>query len=179
MGEAIYVWEQIKTNLIWHRHEDGLQILMLLLIRLIMYAIGLVLYNRLILSELCKRLGSLDIGSSLLMIVLMVLALFLMCSRFYLNSLLIGRRDVEIGLYRLLGLCGAKLGLIVFFESVMIGIVGLFVGACFGLILSPCLGMVLIRLMACYTPIGFMFLLSALMDVLTLMGVVYLLVGLM
>ena len=59
----------------------------------------------------------------------------------------------------------------------MIGIVGLFVGALLGLILSPLLGMVLIRLMALHTPIGFMFSLSALMDVLTLMGVVYLLVG--
>lgn len=171
------MWEQIKTNLIRHRHEDGLQILIAALISAIMYAIGAVANNRLILSDASKRLGSLDIVPSLLMIVMMVLALFSISFLLYLNSLLIGRRDQEIGLYRLLGLSGAKLGLIVFLESVMIGIVGLFVGALLGLILSPLLGMVLIRLMALHTPIGFMFSLSALMDVLTLMGVVYLLVG--
>ena len=171
------MWEQTKTNLIRHRHEDGLQILIAALISAIMYAIGAVANNRLILSDASKRLGSLDIVASLLMIVMMVLALFAISFLLYLNSLLIGRRDQEIGLYRLLGLSGAKLGLIVFLESVMIGIVGLFVGALLGLILSPLLGMVLIRLMALHTPIGFMFSLSALMDVLTLMGVVYLLVG--
>ena len=42
MGEAIHVWEQIKTNLIRHRHEDGLQILIAALISAIMYAIGAV-----------------------------------------------------------------------------------------------------------------------------------------
>lgn len=171
------MWEQIKTNLIRHRHEDGLQVLIAALISAIMYAIGAVANNRLILSDASKRLGNLDIVPSLLMIVMMVLALFSISFLLYLNSLLIGRRDQEIGLYRLLGLSGAKLGLIVFLESVMIGIVGLFVGALLGLILSPLLGMVLIRLMALHTPIGFMFSLSALMDVLTLMGVVYLLVG--
>ena len=58
MGEAIHVWEQIKTNLIRHRHEDGLQILIAALISAIMYAIGAVANNRLILSDASKRLGS-------------------------------------------------------------------------------------------------------------------------
>ena len=74
MGEAIHVWEQIKTNLIRHRHEDGLQILIAALISAIMYAIGAVANNRLILSDASKRLGSLDIVPSLLMIVMMVLS---------------------------------------------------------------------------------------------------------
>jgi|GEM_PF-795764 len=173
----MHVWQQIKTNLVRHRHEDGLQIMIAALINAIMYAIGAVANNRSILSDASKRLGSLDIVPSLLMIVMVLLALFSISFLLYLNSLLIARRDQEIGLYRLLGLSGAKLGVTVFIESLIVGAIGLITGVLLGFILSPLLGMVLIRLMALHTPIGFMVSPSALLDVLTLMGVVYLLVG--
>lgn len=171
------VWQQIKTNLVRHRREDGLQIMIAALINAIMYAIGAVANNRFILSDASKRLGSLDIVPSLLMIVMILLALFSISFLLYLNSLLIARRDQEIGLYRLLGLSGAKLGWTVFIESLIVGAVGFVTGVLLGLVLSPLLGMVLIRLMALHTPIGFMVSPSAMLDVLTLMGVVYLLVG--
>ncbi|KMO50322.1 hypothetical protein PZ03_13955, partial [Lacticaseibacillus rhamnosus] len=87
------MWEQIKTNLIRHRHEDGLQVLIAALISAIMYAIGAVANNRLILSDASKRLGNLDIVPSLLMIIMMLLSLFSISFLLYLNSLLIGRRD--------------------------------------------------------------------------------------
>ena len=142
------MWHLIKTNLRRHRHEDGLQVLVAALISAVMYAIGAVANNEPILSDASKRLGDLDIVPILLMIVMMVLALFAISFLLYFNTLLIARRDREIGLYRLLGLSGAKLGLLVCIESLMIGIFGMALGLLLGLIISPLLGMVLIRLMA-------------------------------
>ena len=103
------MWHLIKTNLRRHRHEDGLQVLVAALISAVMYAIGAVANNEPILSDASKRLGDLDIVPILLMIVMMVLALFAISFLLYFNTLLIARRDREIGLYRLLGLSGAKL----------------------------------------------------------------------
>ena len=171
------MWHLIKTNLRRHRHEDGLQVLVAALISAVMYAIGAVANNEPILSDASKRLGDLDIVPILLMIVMMVLALFAISFLLYFNTLLIARRDREIGLYRLLGLSGAKLGLLVCIESLMIGIFGMALGLLLGLIISPLLGMVLIRLMALHTPISLMLSFPAMVDVVILMGVVYLLVG--
>lgn len=171
------MWHLIKTNLRRHRHEDGLQVLVAALISAVMYAIGAVANNEPILSDASKRLGDLDIVPILLMIVMMVLALFAISFLLYFNTLLIARRDREIGLYRLLGLSGAKLGLLVCIESLMIGIFGMALGLILGLIISPLLGMVLIRLMALHTPISLMLSFPAMVDVVILMGVVYLLVG--
>lgn len=150
------MWHLIKTNLRRHCHEDGLQVLVAALISAVMYAIGAVANNEPILSDASKRLGDLDIVPILLMIVMMVLALFAISFLLYFNTLLIARRDREIGLYRLLGLSGAKLGLLVCIESLMIGIFGMALGLLLGLIISPLLGMVLIRLMALHTPISLM-----------------------
>lgn len=171
------MWHLIKTNLRRHRHEDGLQVLVAALISAVMYAIGAVANNEPILSDASKRLGDLDIVPILLMIVMMVLALFAISFLLYFNTLLIARRDREIGLYRLLGLSGAKLGLLVCIESLMIGIFGMALGLLLGLIISPLLGMVLIRLMSLHTPISLMLSFPAMVDVVILMGVVYLLVG--
>ena len=137
------MWHLIKTNLRRHRHEDGLQVLVAALISAVMYAIGAVANNEPILSDASKRLGDLDIVPILLMIVMMVLALFAISFLLYFNTLLIARRDREIGLYRLLGLSGAKLGLLVCIESLMIGIFGMALGLILGLIISTLLGMVL------------------------------------
>ena len=131
------MWHLIKTNLRRHRHEDGLQVLVAALISAVMYAIGAVANNEPILSDASKRLGDLDIVPILLMIVMMVLALFAISFLLYFNTLLIARRDREIGLYRLLGLSGAKLGLLVCIESLMIGIFGMALGLLLGLIISP------------------------------------------
>ena len=100
------MWHLIKTNLRRHRHEDGLHVLVAALISAVMYAIGAVANNEPILSDASKRLGDLDIVPILLMIVMMVLALFAISFLLYFNTLLIARRDREIGLYRLLGLSG-------------------------------------------------------------------------
>ena len=126
------MWHLIKTNLRRHRHEDGLQVLVAALISAVMYAIGAVANNEPILSDASKRLGDLDIVPILLMIVMMVLALFAISFLLYFNTLLIARRDREIGLYRLLGLSGAKLGLLVCIESLMIGIFGMALGLLLG-----------------------------------------------
>ena len=139
------MWHLIKTNLRRHRHEDGLQVLVAALISAVMYAIGAVANNEPILSDASKRLGDLDIVPILLMIVMMVLALFAISYLLYFNTLLIARRDREIGLYRLLGLSGAKLGLLVCIESLMIVIFGMALGLRLGLMMSRILGMVLIR----------------------------------
>ena len=65
-----------------------------------------------------------------------VIAIFSGIFLFYTNSFLIRRRKKEFGLYNILGMSRINLSLIVFWETVIIGVMSLIIGLAFGILLS-------------------------------------------
>ncbi|MEQ6357093.1 ABC transporter permease [Lysinibacillus sp. M3] len=82
-----------------------------------------------------------------------VLLFFIIIFMAYSNSFFMKRRKKEVALYSLLGVRKQKIGLMLFFENLVIGLVSLVLGIILGFFMSQGLLMILVRLMG-YEVVG-------------------------
>ncbi|MGE8037033.1 ABC transporter permease [Lysinibacillus sp. KCTC 33748] len=82
-----------------------------------------------------------------------VLLFFIIIFMAYSNSFFMKRRKKEVALYSLLGVRKQKIGLMLFFENLVIGLVSLVLGIVLGFFMSQGLLMILVRLMG-YEVVG-------------------------
>ncbi len=76
-----------------------------------------------------------------------VLLIFVAMFIIYANSFFIKKRKKEVGLYSLLGVRKKQIGLLLFFENIVLGILSLVIGIVLGFLLSKGLLTILVRLM--------------------------------
>ncbi|WP_338652247.1 ABC transporter permease [Lysinibacillus sp. Y5S-8] len=82
-----------------------------------------------------------------------VLLFFIVIFMAYSNSFFMKKRKKEVALYSLLGVRKQKIGLMLFFENLVIGLVSLILGIILGFFMSQGLLMILVRLMG-YEVVG-------------------------
>ncbi|WP_419742472.1 ABC transporter permease [Paraclostridium dentum] len=83
-----------------------------------------------------------------------VIALFSILFIWYSNSFFIKKRKQEIGLYALLGIENKEIGILLFFETLIIGLVALVIGILFGILISKVMVDILIKLIGLDLSIG-------------------------
>lgn len=84
-----------------------------------------------------------------------IIALFAVIFLFYTNSFLIKRRKKELGLYNILGMEKRHIAKILFFETVITGVVSIITGLFFGILLSKLIFMLFAKLLSFPVPFGF------------------------
>lgn len=84
-----------------------------------------------------------------------IIALFSILFIAYSNSFFIKKRKKEIGLYALLGIENREIGLLLFFETLMIGTVALVTGIIFGIVFSKLMLVVLLKIIGLNLSIPF------------------------
>ncbi len=98
-------------------------------------------------QQFSRQIKGLMSGSSV------VLLFFIVIFMAYSNSFFMKKRKKEVALYSLLGVRKQKIGLMLFFENLVIGLVSLVVGIVLGFLMSQGLLMILVRLMG-YEVVG-------------------------
>lgn len=83
-----------------------------------------------------------------------VIALFSILFIWYSNSFFIKKRKQEIGLYALLGIENKEIGILLFFETLMIGLAALLIGILSGVLISKVMVDILIKLIGLELNIG-------------------------
>ncbi len=95
----------------------------------------------------------------------------------YASRFLIKRRNKEFGIYLTLGMSKRKISLILFFETLFIGIISLIVGLLFGILLSQAMSLVVANMFeANLTKFAFVFSSSACIKTIIYFSIMYLLV---
>lgn len=84
-----------------------------------------------------------------------VIALFSVLFIWYSNSFFIKKRKKEIGLYALLGIENKEIGLLLFFETLIIGVVAIVIGIIAGVVFSKLMLGILIKLIGLNLSINF------------------------
>lgn len=92
-----------------------------------------------------QKIQSLMNAASIILFIF--IALFMM----YANNFFVKKRKKEIGLYALLGVRKRQIGLLLFFENIVLGVLSLIFGIGFGLLLSKLLLAILVKLMGLQT----------------------------
>ncbi|MEY8517032.1 ABC transporter permease [Lachnospiraceae bacterium 29-84] len=84
-----------------------------------------------------------------------VIGVFAVIFLFYTNSFLMKRRKKEFGLFNILGMEKRHIGKLMFWETLMIAVVGVFLGLVAGVILYKLVVLVLLRVTRLEVPFGF------------------------
>lgn len=103
-----------------------------------------------------------------------VLMIFVAVFIWYSNSFFMKKRKNEIALYSLLGVQKRKIGAILFYENLIIGIIALSIGVGIGAILSKIFAMLLLKLMYLPTVISFSISVNAIINTTFVFGVIIL-----
>ena len=121
-----------------------------------------------------------DIMTSMLSAVSVFVAFILGFLIIYASRFLMKRRNKEFGIYMLLGMSKRKVSMILFFETILIGIVSLVVGLGLGIILSQFMSMLVANMFeADMTRYEFIFSGGACVKTLIYFGIMYLIVMLL
>ncbi|MGD8191880.1 ABC transporter permease [Brevibacillus ginsengisoli] len=107
-----------------------------------------------------------------------IIALFSMLFIWYSTSFFVRKRKKEIGLYTLLGVTKRKIGLMLFYENVVMGILALGIGIVFGSIFSKLFMMILVKLMALPVVIAFTVSSEAILYTIGVFGIVFIITSL-
>ncbi|MEG2246404.1 MAG: ABC transporter permease [Peptostreptococcaceae bacterium] len=103
-----------------------------------------------------------------------VIALFSVLFIWYSNSFFIKKRKKEIGLYALLGIENREIGLLLFFETLIIGSAALVIGIISGMIVSKLMLVVLLKLIGLNLDITFSVSFKGIFDTFILFMIVFL-----
>lgn len=106
-----------------------------------------------------------------------VIALFSVLFIWYSNSFFIKKRKKEIGLYALLGIENREIGILLFFETLIIGVVSLIIGIVFGIIFSKLMLGILIKIIGLNLSIPFSVSFKGILDTLVLFIFVFLVIA--
>ena len=112
-----------------------------------------------IMCALCTDPGARELEGyqyvqSMMMIGMMVATLFTAGILFYTNGFLMKQRKKELGLYNILGMGKAHIGLILCFESLIVGLGGLLSGLFLGLLFHRLVTLLLYRMLRFAVPFG-------------------------
>nr|WP_286184081.1 FtsX-like permease family protein [Clostridium sp. CCUG 7971] len=106
-----------------------------------------------------------------------VIALFSVLFIWYSNSFFIKKRKKEIGLYALLGIENRETGLLLFFETLIIGIASLIIGIVFGIIFSKLMLGILLKIIGLNLSIPFSVSFKGIFDTFVLFIFVFLVIA--
>lgn len=126
-------------------------------------------------SDNIEALGSQSkMVSSLMSASSVVLIIFVAIFIVYSNSFFMKKRKKEVALYSLLGIRKRAIGLMLFFENLVIGFVSLIVGSVLGFFASTILLQVLLKLMGLHLSMTFVFSVDALLNTLLVFAFIFL-----
>lgn len=108
-----------------------------------------------------------------------ILMIFAMIFVLYSNTFFLKKRKKEMGLYSLLGLKKSKIGFMIFFENMMIGIISLVIGMGLGFFLSQLFLKTLFKLMGIQAGLEFAFSGQAVVETIIVFLVIFLITSLM
>ncbi|MEI3605431.1 ABC transporter permease [Pseudogracilibacillus sp. SE30717A] len=103
------------------------------------------------LAETSRQIRGIMSGSAFVLMIFV--AIFIL----YSNTFFMKKRKKEVGLYSLLGVRKKKIGYLLFFENMMIGIISLIIGIGLGFFLSQLFLAILLKLMGIQMELGFTF----------------------
>lgn len=107
-----------------------------------------------------------------------VLIIFAMTFILYSNTFFIKKRKKEVALYSLLGLKKNKIGFMLFFENMMIGLISLIIGLVLGFFLSQIFLVVLLKLMGIQSVFKFAFSIQAIVETTIVFLVIFIITSL-
>lgn len=122
------------------------------------------------LSMMSKASGAFNAAS-------IIIALFAVLFIFYSNSFFIKKRKKEIGLYALLGIENKEIGILLFFETLIIGVVALIIGVMAGILFSKIMISVLIKLIGLNLNISFTVSAKGIFDTIALFMAIFLFIS--
>lgn len=84
-----------------------------------------------------------------------IVGIFACIFLFYTNNFLMKQRKKELGLYNVLGMGKRHIGIILFFETLILYMVTIVLGLITGLVVSKFMFLILLNMMSCTVPIAF------------------------
>lgn len=108
-----------------------------------------------------------------------VLMIFVAIFILYSNTFFMKKRKKEVALYSLLGVRKRKIGFLLFFENMMIGIISLVIGVGLGFFLSQLFLVILLKLMGIQMELGFTFSTHAIIETTIVFFVIFLVISLL
>ena len=120
------------------------------------------------LAEQSKQISGIMSASAFVLIIFV--AIFIL----YSNSFFMRKRKKEVALYALMGVRKQKIGFLLFFENMVIGIVSLIVGVVLGFFLSQLLLSLLLKLMGLNIGIGLAFSPNAVIETIIVFLIIFL-----
>lgn len=131
-----------------------------------------------VMMDVTKRTSEvIDLMTNMLSGVSVFVSIILGCLVIYASRFLIKRRNREFGIYLTLGMSKRKISMILFLETLIIGVFSLFVGLILGFVLSQFMSLLVANMFdANLTKFQFVFSKSACLKTLIYFGLIYLLV---
>src|SRR5690625_3781584 len=120
------------------------------------------------LAEESKQMSSMMNASAFVLIIFV--AIFIL----YSNSFFMRKRKKEVALYSLMGVRKQKIGFLLFFENMVIGIISLIIGVVAGFFLSQLLLSLLLKLMGLSIEIGLVFSPNAVVETVIVFLIIFL-----
>lgn len=124
-------------------------------------------------NDIMRSLPKAEYILILMNIGLVLLGIILVPFLFYTNSFLIKRRKKELGLYSILGMEKYHIGIMMFYETVVIYLVAVVVGVIFGIVFSKMIFLLLLNMTKLPVDISFPFQIKALKGTLIFFAFVY------
>lgn len=124
-------------------------------------------------NDIMRSLPKAEYILILMNIGLVLLGIILVPFLFYTNSFLIKRRKKELGLYSILGMEKYHIGIMMFYETVIIYLVAVVVGVIFGMVFSKMIFLLLLNMTKLPVDISFPFQIKALEGTLIFFAFVY------
>lgn len=125
-------------------------------------------------QEIASSIESSQSMQSVFMMASILLIVFVAVFIMYSNRFFSRQRKKEVGLYALLGLPKKKIGNMLFYENLIIGVTVLIIGIMIGTLLSKLFAMILIKLLGMPVQVGMAFSLRALVQTLIVFMVIIL-----
>ncbi|MHC1722113.1 MAG: FtsX-like permease family protein [Aminipila sp.] len=103
-----------------------------------------------------------------------IIGMFACIFLFYTNNFLMKQRKKELGLYNVLGMGKMHIGIILFFETVILYLITIILGLICGLVISKFMFLILLKMMSCTVPIAFAIKIKAMIVTVVLFGIIFL-----
>lgn len=103
-----------------------------------------------------------------------IIGMFACIFLFYTNNFLMKQRKKELGIYNVLGMGKMHIGIILFFETVILYLITIIFGLISGLVISKFMFLILLKMMSCTVPIVFAVKIKSMGVTIVLFGVIFL-----
>nr|WP_315020312.1 ABC transporter permease [uncultured Aminipila sp.] len=103
-----------------------------------------------------------------------IIGMFACIFLFYTNNFLMKQRKKELGIYNVLGMGKMHIGVILFFEALILYVITIVFGLICGLVISKFMFLILLKMMSCTVPIVFAVKIKSIMVTVVLFGIIFL-----